>query len=189
MMFSLAVQFSSVQFSHSVLSDSLRPHGLQHARLPCPSPAPELAQTHVHQVSDVIQPSHSLSSSSPPALNLSQHHDWSFSLAVEHCKYNYFQFSEGLFTSFCKNLKRSCCCQFNKVRMLHMSFFHFKIKNPLYAKCTSSIMCSSHVTTVVTINLCFIVHSISWATVSLVVKWLISRERWTFKTNPGHIHY
>ena len=27
-------------FSHSVMSDSLRPHGLQHARLPCPSPAP-----------------------------------------------------------------------------------------------------------------------------------------------------
>ena len=31
---------SSVQFSHSVLSDSLLPHGLQHARLPCPSPTP-----------------------------------------------------------------------------------------------------------------------------------------------------
>ena len=31
---------SSVQFSHSVMSNSLRPHGLQHARLPCPSPAP-----------------------------------------------------------------------------------------------------------------------------------------------------
>ena len=30
----------SVQFSHSVVYDSLRPHGLQHARLPCPSPAP-----------------------------------------------------------------------------------------------------------------------------------------------------
>ena len=28
----------SVQFSHSVMSDSLRPHGLQHARPPCPSP-------------------------------------------------------------------------------------------------------------------------------------------------------
>ena len=28
----------SVQFSCSVMSDSLRPHGLQHARLPCPSP-------------------------------------------------------------------------------------------------------------------------------------------------------
>ena len=32
--------FSSVQFSHSVVSDSLRPHGLQHARPPCPSPTP-----------------------------------------------------------------------------------------------------------------------------------------------------
>ena len=31
---------SSVQFSHSVLSDTLRPHGLQHARLRCPSPTP-----------------------------------------------------------------------------------------------------------------------------------------------------
>ena len=30
----------SVQFSHSVMSNSLRPHGLQHARLPCPSPTP-----------------------------------------------------------------------------------------------------------------------------------------------------
>ena len=29
-----------VQFSHSVMSDSLRPHGLQHSRLPCPSPTP-----------------------------------------------------------------------------------------------------------------------------------------------------
>ena len=33
----------------------------------------ELAQTHVHQVSDAIQPSHPLSSLSPPAFNLSQH--------------------------------------------------------------------------------------------------------------------
>ena len=30
----------SVQFSHSVMSNSLWPHGLQHARPPCPSPAP-----------------------------------------------------------------------------------------------------------------------------------------------------
>ena len=30
----------SVEFSCSVLSDSLRPHGLQHARPPCPSPTP-----------------------------------------------------------------------------------------------------------------------------------------------------
>ena len=33
----------------------------------------ELAQTHVHQVGDAIQPSHPLSSSSPPAFSLSQH--------------------------------------------------------------------------------------------------------------------
>ena len=32
------VVFSSVQFSHSVVSDSLWPHGLQHTRPPCPSP-------------------------------------------------------------------------------------------------------------------------------------------------------
>ena len=31
---------SSVHFSHSVVSDSLPPHGLQHARLPCPSLTP-----------------------------------------------------------------------------------------------------------------------------------------------------
>ena len=34
------IYLSSVQFSHSVMSDSLRPHGLQHTRLPCPSPTP-----------------------------------------------------------------------------------------------------------------------------------------------------
>ena len=35
---------------------------------------PELAQTHVHRVGDVIQPSHPLSSPSPPAFILFQHH-------------------------------------------------------------------------------------------------------------------
>ncbi|MEQ4767778.1 hypothetical protein ABN071_21555, partial [Providencia rettgeri] len=34
---------------------------------------PELAQTHVHRVSDAIQPSHPLLSPSPPTFNLSQH--------------------------------------------------------------------------------------------------------------------
>ena len=41
--------------------------------LPLPHDLPELAQTHVHWVSDAIQPSHTLSSPSPPAFNLSQH--------------------------------------------------------------------------------------------------------------------
>ena len=35
-------QFSSVQFSRSVVSDSLRPHELQHTRPPCPSPTPRV---------------------------------------------------------------------------------------------------------------------------------------------------
>ena len=35
-----AERHSSVQFNHSVVSDSLQPRGLQHARLPCPSPTP-----------------------------------------------------------------------------------------------------------------------------------------------------
>ena len=61
--------FSSVQLSRSVVSDSLQPHGLQHATPPCPSPTPGVAQTHVHSVGDAIQPSHPLSSPSP-ALSL-----------------------------------------------------------------------------------------------------------------------
>ena len=42
------------QFSRSVVSDYFQYHGLQHARLPCPSQFPELAQTHVHPVGDTI---------------------------------------------------------------------------------------------------------------------------------------
>ena len=36
----LTLQSSPVQFSRSVMSDSLRPHELEHARPPCPSPTP-----------------------------------------------------------------------------------------------------------------------------------------------------
>ena len=39
---SLYPAYSSVQFTHSVMSDSLRPHGLQHARPPSPSTAPRV---------------------------------------------------------------------------------------------------------------------------------------------------
>ena len=40
--FNLVVPISSVQFSCSVVSDSLWPHGLQHTRPPCPSPTPRI---------------------------------------------------------------------------------------------------------------------------------------------------
>ena len=64
--------FLIYQFRHSVMSNSLQPHdyynmpGSVHHQLLNP------AQTHVHRVSDAIQPSHSLSSPSP-AFSLSQH--------------------------------------------------------------------------------------------------------------------
>ena len=54
------------------VSDSLWPHGLQQARFPCPSLLPEFAQTHVHWVSDAIQPSYLLPPSVFFAFNLSQ---------------------------------------------------------------------------------------------------------------------
>ena len=63
----------SVQFRCSVMSDSLRPHGLQQPGFPVHHQLPELAQTHVHQIGDAIQPSYPLSSPSPSSLNLSQH--------------------------------------------------------------------------------------------------------------------
>ena len=65
--------FSSVQFSPSVMTESLRPHELQHARPSTPSPTPGACSTHVHRVSDAIKPSHPLLSPSPPRFNLSQH--------------------------------------------------------------------------------------------------------------------
>ena len=69
--------FSSVQFSSLVVSDSLRPHGPQHARLPCPSPSPgaysNSCPRKAYERRD--QPSHPLSTPSPPAFNLSQHPD------------------------------------------------------------------------------------------------------------------
>ena len=85
-------------FSCSVVSNSFRP-----AELDCSPPGLpvhhqllELPQTHIHRVSDAIQPSHPLSSPSSPALNLSQHQglsqgvssshqvakDWSFSFSI-----------------------------------------------------------------------------------------------------------
>ena len=54
------------------MSNSLWAHGLQHARLPCPSPPPRACSNSFHWVSDAIQPSYPLSPTSP-ALSLSQY--------------------------------------------------------------------------------------------------------------------
>ena len=83
------------QFSCSVMSDSLQPHGMQHTRLSCPLPTPRACSNYVHRISDAIQPSHPLLSPSPPAFSLSQHQGlfqrvsshqvpkyWSFSFSI-----------------------------------------------------------------------------------------------------------
>ena len=57
-------------FSRSVVSDSLWPHGLQHARLPCPSLFPRLC-SNSHPLSRWYHPT--ISSPSPPAFNLCWH--------------------------------------------------------------------------------------------------------------------
>ena len=76
-----SVQFSSLAQLCPTLCDPMN------RSTPCPSPArphespglpvhhqlPDFTQTHVHRVSDAIQPSHPLSSPSPPAPNPSQH--------------------------------------------------------------------------------------------------------------------
>ena len=84
------------QFSRSVMSDSLRPHGLQHhATLPCPSPTAG-AHSNSYPLSRwSIQPSHPLSSPYLLTFNLSQHQDlfkWSV-LRIRRPKYWSFSFS------------------------------------------------------------------------------------------------
>ena len=64
------VEFSSVAQLCPTLCNPM--HCSMHG-LPVLHHLPELAQTHVHWVGDAIQPSHPLSSPSPPAFNLSQH--------------------------------------------------------------------------------------------------------------------
>ena len=65
-----SVQFSSVTQSCLTLCD---PMNHNTPGLPVHHQLPEFTQTHVHRVSDAIQPSHPLSSPSPPAPNPSQH--------------------------------------------------------------------------------------------------------------------
>ena len=68
-------KFSSVQFSSVAQLCPTLCNSMNHStpRLPVHHQLLESTQTHVHWVGDAIQPSHPLSSPSPPALNLSQH--------------------------------------------------------------------------------------------------------------------
>ena len=86
------VQFSSVAQSCLTLCDPMN-HSMP--GLPVHHQFPESTQTHVHWVSDVIQPSHPLSSPSPPASNLSQNTVISneSALPIRWPKYRSFSFS------------------------------------------------------------------------------------------------
>ena len=91
-------------FSHSVMSDSLRPHGLQEPGFLVLHHLLELAHTHIDLVSDPIQPSRPLSSPSSPAFNLSQHLSQVFSsdsaLHIRWPKYWSFKFSISPFNKY-----------------------------------------------------------------------------------------
>ena len=77
----ISVQFSSVAQSRLTVCDpmnhSMPGLSVHHQLL-------EFTQTHIHQVDDAIQPSHPLSSPSPPALNLSQHQGLFQSVSSSH---------------------------------------------------------------------------------------------------------
>ena len=67
-----SVQFSSVALSHVLLCN---PMDCNTIGFPVHHQLPEPTQTHVHHISDAVQPSHPLSSPSPATFNLSQHQD------------------------------------------------------------------------------------------------------------------
>ena len=91
-MYQISTLYAFSQFSGSVVSDSSWLYGLQHARLPNPSPTPGACLNSCPLSWWCIQPSHPLLSPSPPAFNLSQHpvffqwvrwpKYWSFSFSI-----------------------------------------------------------------------------------------------------------
>ena len=96
-MVTLVTLYSSVQFSRTVVSDTLRPHYRSKPCLPVHHQLPEFTQIHVHRVGDAIQPSHPLS---PPSLtfNLSSIRVFSneSALHIRWPKYWSFSFSISL---------------------------------------------------------------------------------------------
>ena len=76
------IKNNSVQFSYSVVSDSLRPHELQHARPPCPSPTPGV-HSNSHPLSHWCHPA--ISSSVVPFFSCPQSLPASGSFPMSQC--------------------------------------------------------------------------------------------------------
>ena len=91
-----SVQFSSVAQSCPTLCN---PINRSTPGLPVHHQLPEFTQTHVHRVSDAIQPSHPLSSPSPPAPNPSQHQSLSNESTLHMRWPKYWSFSFSIITS------------------------------------------------------------------------------------------
>ena len=96
-----AQNFSSVQ-SHSPVWLFVTPMDCSTPGFPVHHQPPELSQTHVHWISDAIQPPHPLLSPSPPSFNLSQHQGlfkW-VSSSYQVAKYWSFSFSISPFNEY-----------------------------------------------------------------------------------------
>ena len=93
---STSIQFSSVAQSCPTLCD---PMNHSTPDLPVHHHLPEFTQTHVHRVSDAIQPSHPRSSPSPPAPNPSQHRVFSNESALRMSWPKYWSFSFSIIPS------------------------------------------------------------------------------------------
>ena len=134
---------TSVQFSHSVVSMDRSTPGL-----PVHYQLLESTQTHVHWVSDAIQPSHPLSSPSPPAFNLSQHQGLFKWVSASHqvakglefqLQHQSFQWTlrtdlyNGLVGSPCNprdSQEYSPTPQFKSINLQHSAFFTVQLSHP-----------------------------------------------------------
>ena len=121
-------QFSSVTQSCSTLCDPMNhstPGLSVHHQLP------EFTQTHVHRVSDAIQPSHPLSSPSPPALNLSQHQGLFYFFFYFFLKF-YFIFKLYITVLDLPNIKMN-------PPQVYSDYYYFKLFITLLLNCMSSL--------------------------------------------------
>ena len=95
--FEIFLHYLKTQFQFSTVAQSCpalcNPMECSTPGLPVHHQFPEFTQTHVHWVGDAIQPSHPLSSRSPPTFNLSQHQGLFQWVSSSHPKYWSFSFS------------------------------------------------------------------------------------------------
>ena len=139
-----SVQFSSVTQSHPTLCN---PMSCNTPGLPVHHQLQELTQTHAHRVGDAIQPSHHLSSPSPPALNPSQHQglfQWVNSSHEATYWLNLFFFSATI-ANFCPN---DLICFGVNPMWIYQTKRQLEKKTPYLVFFFSSCLCSSLLTMV-----------------------------------------